>query len=55
MLITAAVDELISGPALEGGRVEVLVKPFRLNDLLTRIQTHVKARRARLETTVSNG
>jgi CheY-like chemotaxis protein len=41
MLITAAAEELIRAPTLNTRAVDVLMKPFRLNELLTRIERHV--------------
>ncbi|HET7276089.1 MAG TPA: response regulator [Longimicrobiaceae bacterium] len=41
LLITAATDEL-TGPALESEEVEVLPKPFRLGELLARIDDHIR-------------
>ncbi|MBW3628469.1 MAG: response regulator transcription factor [Gemmatimonadetes bacterium] len=41
MLITAATGEQASAPLADGGQVEVLVKPFRLYDLLSRIEANV--------------
>jgi DNA-binding response OmpR family regulator len=46
VLITAAADEVVPGSTLEGRGVDVLMKPFRLNELLDRIETHVEKRRA---------
>lgn len=42
MLITAAAEELIPGAALESRAAEVLMKPFRLTELLARIEDHVR-------------
>jgi DNA-binding response OmpR family regulator len=42
MLITAAAEEVVPGAMLNGREVDVLMKPFRLNELLTRIREHVK-------------
>ena len=41
MLITAAAEELIPGDALNARDVDVLMKPFRLNELLSRIERQV--------------
>lgn len=46
MLITAAAEELIPGSGFEQHQVDVLMKPFRLNDLLERIEEHVSASRS---------
>jgi CheY-like chemotaxis protein len=46
MLITAAADELVPGSPLMSREVDVLMKPFRLNELLERIESHVAPRRA---------
>jgi CheY-like chemotaxis protein len=46
MLITAAAEELIPGDTLNSHGVEVLMKPFRLNELLSRIERQVGALRA---------
>jgi DNA-binding response OmpR family regulator len=46
MLVTAATDEGLPAQALEGGAVDVLIKPFRLHELLERIEQHVKPRSA---------
>ena len=46
VLITAAADELLPPQA---GEVEVLMKPFRLNDLLARIEHHVNGKRGGIE------
>ena len=43
MLITAAIGEQ-APPLSDGSQVEVLVKPFRLYDLLTRIESYVGRR-----------
>jgi CheY-like chemotaxis protein len=45
MLITASTGEAIPHLAARGGAVELLVKPFRLHDLLTRIEVYVQRRR----------
>ena len=45
MLITAAIGEQSPAPLTDGGEVEVLVKPFRLHDLLTKIETYVSRQR----------
>lgn len=41
MLITAATDESLPALALQSGAVDVLIKPFRLGELLARIERHV--------------
>jgi len=41
MLITAAAEELVPGSTLQERGVDVLLKPFRLNELLSRIERHV--------------
>ena len=46
MLITAAAEELIPGDTLNSHGVDVLMKPFRLNELLSRIERHVGAARS---------
>lgn len=46
MLVTAATDEALPAQALEGGAVDVLIKPFRLHELLERIEQHLKPRLA---------
>jgi DNA-binding response OmpR family regulator len=46
MLVTAATDEALPAQALEGGAVDVLIKPFRLHELLERIERHVRPRSA---------
>lgn len=45
MLITAATDESLSTSALRRGAVDVLIKPFRLHELLDRIATHIQRHR----------
>lgn len=45
MLITAAIGEQAAAPLADGGRVEVLMKPFRLYDLLSRIEANVSRTR----------
>jgi CheY-like chemotaxis protein len=47
MLITAAIGEQSPAPLTGGGQVEVLIKPFRLHDLLTKIETYVSRHRGR--------
>ena len=42
MLITAATDETLSTSAMRNGAVDVLIKPFRLNELLERIAVHIR-------------
>jgi DNA-binding response OmpR family regulator len=44
MLITAAAEELVPTSALDGREADVLMKPFRLNELLSRIQINVQNR-----------
>lgn len=46
MLITAAAEEMLPAKRLEGDRVDLLMKPFRLNDLLSRIEENVAAARS---------
>lgn len=41
MLITAAADEELSASARDAGAVDVLIKPFRLNELLERVARQV--------------
>ncbi|CAN5821214.1 N/A [soil metagenome] len=41
ILITAGTDESLTATALEAGAVDVLIKPFRLAELLERIESHV--------------
>jgi len=41
MLITAAAEEVVPEALLDGRDVDVLMKPFRLNELLARIRAHV--------------
>lgn len=45
ILITAATDEALPVNALRGGAAEVMIKPFRLGELLERIDAHVQRRR----------
>ena len=45
MLITAAAEEILPGSKLEGREVDVLMKPFRLSELLSRIEENVWAGR----------
>ena len=47
MLITAAIGDPPQASLPDGEKVEVLVKPFRLHDLLTRIDSYVQRARAR--------
>ncbi len=47
MLITAAAEEAVSGSEVAEREVEVLMKPFRLSELLSRIEAHVAAGRPR--------
>jgi CheY-like chemotaxis protein len=44
MLITAAAEEVVPESALGQREVDVLMKPFRLNELLSRIESHVAKR-----------
>ena len=46
VLITASTGEPIPQVVTRGGPVELLVKPFRLHDLLTRIELYVQRSRA---------
>jgi CheY-like chemotaxis protein len=46
MLITAAAEEMLPTPRFDGDRVDLLLKPFRLNDLLSRIEENVSAARS---------
>ncbi len=48
MLITAAAEEVGPGGSIDTRDVEVLMKPFRLKDLLARIHYHIHARREEL-------
>lgn len=50
ILITAAADELIPGSGLNGRDVDILMKPFRLQELLNRIEHYVGAGVRRLNT-----
>ena len=43
MLITAAAEEILPASRLAESRVDLLMKPFRLNELLTRIDEIVEA------------
>jgi CheY-like chemotaxis protein len=47
MLITAAIGDQSPTPLPEAGDMEVLIKPFRLHDLLTKIEMHVERKRSR--------
>lgn len=53
MLITAVNDEMLPVSALQGGAVDFLTKPFRLGELLARIEAHIQRfrelRKARAE------
>jgi DNA-binding response OmpR family regulator len=49
VMITAATDDSVYAAAVEGGAADLLIKPFRLGELLDRIETHVA--RARLRET----
>lgn len=42
MLITAATDEYLPTSAMQNGAVDVLIKPFRLSELLDRIDGHIR-------------
>ena len=42
ILITAAIGDAGAAGAQRGGETEVLVKPFRLTDLLSRIERHLR-------------
>ena len=44
ILITAAIGDAVAAGAQRGGEIEVLVKPFRLSDLLSRIELHLSGR-----------
>lgn len=46
MLITAAAEEMLPASRLDRDRVDLLMKPFRLNDLLSRIEDNVAAARS---------
>ncbi|HEV2132202.1 MAG TPA: response regulator, partial [Longimicrobiaceae bacterium] len=41
MLISAAEDEVLPVVALQGGAVDFLSKPFRLGELLARVDSHI--------------
>lgn len=45
MLITAANDEALSAEATRSGAVDVLTKPFRLAELLSRVEMHIRKAR----------
>jgi DNA-binding response OmpR family regulator len=45
VLITAGTDESLAITALESGAVDVLIKPFRLSELLERIDSQVDRHR----------
>jgi CheY-like chemotaxis protein len=45
VLITAATEEVVPSSALEHPRVDLLMKPFRLNDLLSRLEQQVREAR----------
>lgn len=55
MLITAAKDESSAATAVHDGAVDVLIKPFRLGELLARIETHVYRYRERLREREASG
>lgn len=48
ILITAAIGDAFAAGVQRGGDIEVLVKPFRLGDLLARVEAHL-ARRVRID------
>ena len=55
LLITAATEEVVPPAALAHARVDMLLKPFRLNDLLSRLETQVREyRRSRAEPAAGN-
>ena len=45
VLITAAADELLPSASDDGREIEVLLKPFRLNELFMRIDQHLVKQR----------
>jgi DNA-binding response OmpR family regulator len=45
ILITAGTDESLAATALDHGAVDVLIKPFRLTELLSRIDAQVEHHR----------
>ena len=45
LLITAATEEVVPASALAHSRVDLLMKPFRLNDLLERLEAQVREAR----------
>ena len=47
LLITAATDESVQTAAVEAGAADLLIKPFRLGELLERIEAHVTRARSR--------
>ena len=47
VMITAATDDSVHAAAVEGGAADLLIKPFRLGELLDRIETHVTRARQR--------
>jgi len=47
VLITAATDDSVQAAAAAGGAADLLIKPFRLGELLERIETHVSRVRQR--------
>lgn len=49
VLITAATDDSVQAAATEGGAADLLIKPFRLGELLERIETHMARARQRRE------
>jgi two-component system cell cycle response regulator len=57
MLVTAASDETLPVSALQGGAADFLTKPFRLAELLARVEAHLQRaralRRARLDARAS--
>ena len=56
MLVTAASDEMLPVSALQGGAADFLTKPFRLAELLARVEAHLQRarelRQARLDARV---
>jgi DNA-binding response OmpR family regulator len=44
VLITAATDEALPGSAMREGAVDVMIKPFRLGDLLERVARQVQVK-----------
>jgi DNA-binding response OmpR family regulator len=54
VLITAATDEAFPVSAMRSGAADVLIKPFRLSELLERIDLHVRHYRERLRSRASS-